>query len=270
MRLSQAAWCACLAVLVALARAGGKGGGPSQLNLPEQRAAAERGDAAAQHALAAMLLSGEGGAARDTDEATLWFRKAAKQGHTAAQARLGNLLVATDAAEAVRWLRQAAASGHAEAQSGLGLLLARGRPGVAQDTVEATRWWRKAAEQGDANSQHYLGLMLVAKDPAEAALWLRQAAAQGHAAAKLQLLEIAKALVAEAQAGFASARAAARHLSATRAGAEEGNVDQQYVAVRPTRLGMGRDCGWWWRRCGLRVGGGGALPCGGGCCGGGG
>ena len=54
-------------------------------------------------------------------------------------------------------LRKAAEQGHAAAQRYLGFVYSDGR-GVPQDFVEAVRWSRLAAEQGDATAQFNLGL----------------------------------------------------------------------------------------------------------------
>ena len=60
--------------------------------------------------------------------------------------------VAKDDAEAVKWLRKAADQGHAAAQTSLGNAYAGGR-GVAKDETEALNWYRKAADQGNADAR---------------------------------------------------------------------------------------------------------------------
>jgi TPR repeat protein len=75
--------------------------------------------------------------AKDEDEAARWLRKAADQGHIAAQNNLGRMYrhgrgVAEDEAEAVRWFRKAADESHAAAQFNLGVRYQEGR-GVAKD-----------------------------------------------------------------------------------------------------------------------------------------
>ena len=65
---------------------------------------------------------------------------------------------AKDDAVAERWYRKAAEQGHAAAQNNLGLIYGKGR-GVPQDDAEAVKWFRKAAEQGYAPAHYNLGEM---------------------------------------------------------------------------------------------------------------
>ena len=69
--------------------------------------------------------------------------------------------VTQDDAEAVAWYRKAAAQGHAAAQFFLGVMYADGH-GVPQDDAEAVAWYRKVAAQGDADVQFILGMMYAA------------------------------------------------------------------------------------------------------------
>src|SRR5256885_17240338 len=55
-------------------------------------------------------------------------------------------------------IRRAAGQGHGAAQNSLGWMYANGR-GVDQDDQEAVRWYRKAAEQGYAQAQLQLVFM---------------------------------------------------------------------------------------------------------------
>ncbi len=92
--------------------------------IAEQRALAERGDAAAQFNLGVMYATGRG--------------------------------VPEDDTEADRWFRLAADQGNAAAQYDLGLRYDNGE-GVPQDYAEAILWYRLAAEQGGARAQLNLG-----------------------------------------------------------------------------------------------------------------
>ena len=77
-------------------------------------AAATRGYAPAQTALARMLVAGVGDAAPDPDAAIVWYRKAALQGHVPAQVGLGIQLAAAGEAhfaEAHGWFARAEAAG---------------------------------------------------------------------------------------------------------------------------------------------------------------
>ena len=156
----------------------------------ELRAAAERGDAAAQNNLGLMYVNGRG-VTQDYAQAVVWFRKAADQGNALGQYNLGVAYkdgngVPQDDAQAVVWFRKAVDQGDADAQTNLGWMYSQGR-GVAQDDVQAAAWFRKAADQGDAEAQFNLGTAYemgwgVAQDYAEAMAWYRKAAAQGSAA----------------------------------------------------------------------------------------
>jgi serine/threonine protein kinase len=157
--------------------------------------AANRGDAAAQVALARLYAQGRGAPQSDA-EAARWIRKAADQGNVDAWHALGVLYeggrgVPKDGTEAARWYRRAAERGNATSQNNLGAMYASGAA-VAKDDAEAVAWYRKAADQGNARGQYNLAMMYlagqgVAKDEAEAARLLRRAADQGLASAQFQL-----------------------------------------------------------------------------------
>ncbi len=129
------------------------------------------------------------GIAQDDVEAVKWSRKAAEQGHAAAQNNLGWMYgngrgVAQDDVEAVKWYRKAAEQGYADAQVHLGWMYEKGR-GVAQDDVEAVKWYRKAAEQGEMYAQNNLGAMYlegkgIAKNFDNAMVLFQKADAQGN------------------------------------------------------------------------------------------
>ncbi|MBF0461952.1 MAG: sel1 repeat family protein [Magnetococcales bacterium] len=87
------------------------------------RAAAERGDPAAQMAMGAFCRHGMGVPQSDT--------------------------------EAARWYLLAANQGDAGAQTTVGMLYLSGQ-GVPQDDVQAKAWLRKAAKQGDTTAQRQL------------------------------------------------------------------------------------------------------------------
>ena len=133
---------------------------------------------------------------KDYEEAVKWYRKAAEQGHAAAQYNLGvcyrnGIGISTDESEAVKWYRKAAEQGHAAAQYKLGVCYRNGR-GVPTDESEAVKWYRNAAEQGHARAQFNLGWCYrngrgIPTDESEAVKWYRKAAEQGHAAAQFDL-----------------------------------------------------------------------------------
>ena len=185
-----AAFAVALFALLAVAPLPAEGQG----SVESDRAAAEQGDAAAQHDLGVMYMDGRG-VEQDDAEAVRWFRLAAEQGHDNAQVDLGFMYyngrgVEQDDAEAFRWFRLAAEQGHAGAQANLGIMYDFGE--VEQDYGEALRWYRLAAEQGHAIAQNNLGWMYeqgegVARDYGEAVRWYRLAAEQGLAEAQAGL-----------------------------------------------------------------------------------
>ena len=83
----------------------------------------------------------------------------------------------------MRWYRKAAAQGHAAAQYNLGVMYGNGW-GVPQDYEEAMRWYLKAADQGYAAAQYDLGIIYdnglgVTQDYVQAHTWYNIAAARG-------------------------------------------------------------------------------------------
>ena len=151
-----------------------------QVILSEQQPAA---DAGTQYELGVKYY-----ASQDYDQAAELFRKAADQGHSAAQNYLGGMYleglgVAQNDGLAAEWVRKAANQGYAPAQGNLGWMYQQGR-GVTQDDRLAVEWLRRAAEQGEADAQNHLGWMYqqgrgVTRDYGEAVQWYRRAAEQG-------------------------------------------------------------------------------------------
>ncbi len=97
--------------------------------------------------------------------AFLVFRRAAEQGHAAAQVELASFYDPTaqakagfphDGALAADWYERAALAGIAEAQRKLGLLLAKGGAGLAADAAKAKSWLQQAAAQNDADAKKAL------------------------------------------------------------------------------------------------------------------
>ncbi|MBF0124457.1 MAG: sel1 repeat family protein [Magnetococcales bacterium] len=139
-------------------------------------------DADEQNRIGILYFHGQG-VVQDSAEAVARFRRAADQGHAAAQYNLGGMYysgngVPQDSVAARRWFLMAAQQGHAEAQFMLGNMYRQG-DGGAQDHREAEYWFRLAAEQGQSDTQP--------KTKAEAIEWLHHAAAQGDARAQYML-----------------------------------------------------------------------------------
>ncbi|KAF9158462.1 hypothetical protein DFQ26_007630 [Actinomortierella ambigua] len=123
------------------------------------------GDAEAQLVLG-WMCDHHHAAAGTVDDAPLWYRKAAEQGHSTAQLKLARLYEskfssdpAKNDAEAAPWYAKAAEGGDAHAQLRLGLFYARGRGQLPKSNVDAARWFERAAEQGLADAQYNIGLM---------------------------------------------------------------------------------------------------------------
>jgi cell division protein FtsZ len=127
------------------------------------------------------------------------YRKAAEQGHAAAQNRLGWMYekgegTEADYAEAVTWYQRAAEQGHINAMNDLGYMHRQGW-GVPQSYSEALRWFRDAAEKYDSYAEYNMGQMYengwgVEKDLDEAIRWFRRSAARGHEWAAKRLEEM--------------------------------------------------------------------------------
>jgi len=124
---------------------------------------AEAGDVEAQFALGSLLEWGKGTPV-DFNDAATWYRRAAKQGHVVAQARLGRLLagfshneafntgLARDDLQALFWLRQAAEGGEPSAMSALSIMYWKGRS-VPKNIVFARMWNLVAQQLGDYDAR---------------------------------------------------------------------------------------------------------------------
>ena len=165
------------------------------------RAAAAKGDAAAQFRYAEMLRDGRG-VAKDMREAVTWTRKAADGGLAAAQCQMGlfymnGIGVGRDEDKAVEWLGKAAAQNHMQAQYNLGIHYAKFSDREAQRL--AVKWLKEAVKGDSADAQYNLAqLYLNPHHPASreqgagrhAIALLSRAATQGHAGAKAKLREL--------------------------------------------------------------------------------
>ncbi|KAG0229820.1 hypothetical protein BGW42_001346 [Actinomortierella wolfii] len=186
---------------------------------------AEQGNTEAQVEVASKFKEGVAGVVKSDYLASVWYRRAAEQGHIDAQYQLGEYLhlgkgVVRCYTEAASWYLKAASQGHAEAQIALGWAYQYGL-GVDKDEIESDYWYYRAALQGHAKAQdilagqdrHYvasisrcrlaadsgneqeqfnLGLMYkdglgIKLDRVKAAQWLRRAADQGHSEAQFRL-----------------------------------------------------------------------------------
>ena len=115
----------------------------------ELRAAAAKGDPAAQYEVAARFAEGRG-VPQNLTEAVEWFERAAKQGLVPAQFRLGGLYekglgVKKNLETARRLYVSAGEAGNAKALHNLAVLYAEGIDGKP-DYQTAAKWFRKAAD----------------------------------------------------------------------------------------------------------------------------
>jgi len=137
--------------------------------------------------LGVMLTKGRL-AAQDDQEASAWFRRAATQGHMAAQVNLGTLYrqgrgVSQNYQEAPPWYQMAADQGSWETRVGLGDLSLQGL-GVSKYLREAVHAYRDAAESGASLGQAKLGVLYyrgegIHRDLIQPFMWLTPAGTQG-------------------------------------------------------------------------------------------
>jgi localization factor PodJL len=155
------------------------------------RAAAAKGDPAAQYEVAIRYAEGRGVPQNLTDAAE-WFDRAAKQGLAPAQFRLGGLYekglgVKKNLDIARRFYLTAGEAGHPKALHNLAVLYAEGIDGKP-DYQTAARWFRKAADYGVTDSQFNLAVLYtrgigVDQNLADAYKWFALAAREGDAEA---------------------------------------------------------------------------------------
>ncbi|MFA6544209.1 MAG: tetratricopeptide repeat protein, partial [Limisphaerales bacterium] len=130
----------------------------------EVRAAAEKGEAAAQHALGERLLRGRDGKPNML-EAYRWTERAAAQQVVEAQLRLGvrhelgiGCLIELELAR--EWYERAAAKGETGACLGMARVKSSLRIGAEHDGAASLRWLRKAAAGGEFEALWSLAVAL--------------------------------------------------------------------------------------------------------------
>ena len=138
------------------------------------------------------------GVTQDYARATLWYRKAAEQGHLGAQVNLAlmyfdGLGVPQDDVEAAVWRRKSADQGDPSSQFNLGSMYRNGR-GVPQDDGKAAEWYCKAAEEGHAPAQYHLAGLYYAgrgvpQDFVQAYKWASLGGVRALAERPMTLLE---------------------------------------------------------------------------------
>jgi len=167
----------------------------------EFMAAADAGDAGAEHML--MRLFEENKLyAKDLQAETLkWTRKAAEKGVVHAQYSLGNIYAQKqgNVKAAVEWYRKAAAQGHPDAYYKLGEIFSKGGKDVSADAQESRLQYQIAAsefdvyaQKGSADAQFKLASMYQKGQGMNvnmklALKWMEKSALQGHVLAQLNL-----------------------------------------------------------------------------------
>lgn len=162
-----------------------------------------KGNAEAQHDLAAIYTAGHGGVDQNFEKAGFWFREASDNGIANARYNLGVLYhqglgKERDLGRALYWYREAAKLDHAEAQYNLGIAHIEGI-GTNYDPRLAAAFFERAANNGIMEAAYNLGLiyengLLGEAKPDEALLWYKIAADQGSPDAKSAMEQLAKNL----------------------------------------------------------------------------
>ncbi len=202
-------------------------------------AAAEQGDAIAQHDLAARYLDGRT-VARDLDLAIKWLQRAASQGMASAQHRLAVMYddgtgVKADRNRAAMWHTRAASQGHPGSQHALALAYAAGH-GVKPSEASAIVWLKRAARAGNVASQVLLAERYetgsgVARNADKATEWYASAAAKGHPGAAARAKKLASAAEAKPVAAAQTTPSAPPALPpATPAPTADGPLDKAGIA----------------------------------------
>ena len=128
----------------------------------------------------------------DNMEALYWFEQAARQGHTAAQYAVAQILLSRDpevhdSKLGIQWLECAVRNKNDHAAYRLGKEYLKGEI-VAKDTAKAKDFLTQSAEAGNHYAQYALAkLCLEEHEPEQAHYWFTQSAAQGNGHAQFFL-----------------------------------------------------------------------------------
>jgi TPR repeat protein len=151
-----------------------------------------------------MYIDGKG-VEKDPSTAAQWFLKAARQNHTEAQFRLGEMYknglgVKANTKEAKIWLAKAADGGLSKASRILKDILDAEDKRILGKEVETLRNspiypYLLSAKKGDTEAKYQVGVMFLEgeeapKDVIEGVRWLQSAAIGDHTQAQLKLGEI--------------------------------------------------------------------------------
>jgi len=121
------------------------------------RALAEKGDWAAQLALASAYELGTKGLPKNNTEAEKWYLKAANQGGAEAQIALAEHFRSLgNKTKAISWYRKAADQRSGDAAEMLWLTYALGGKDVEKNSHEAKKWFDKAVEWGSTTALDFM------------------------------------------------------------------------------------------------------------------
>ena len=174
---------------------------PEAVKEIEEKALAD--NAVAQHDMAVIYTSGQGGVPINYNRAQKWFLEAAHNGIANAQYNLGVLYhqgigVQKDIPRAVQLYRVAATNNHPEALYNLAIAYIEG-VGTESDPQIANVYFQRAAAGGVAEAAYNLGLLhenglLGESQPDEALFWYYIAANKDNADAAKSLAQLKKQL----------------------------------------------------------------------------
>lgn len=184
-------------VLVALCYQNGTGMGKDLQKATQYwETAAKNNSADAQRELAFALQR-----AKKTNDAALWFKKAADNGDIPSAYQYGKIQLAGKTADqdkqgGIIYLLKAAENGHIQAQCDLGTLYYQGN-GVAKDMHTAVQWFMKSARQGWPLAQWNLAQCYIKgegieRDFDQAIYWLGESTSKGYMAKFKELCEDAQ------------------------------------------------------------------------------
>ena len=111
---------------------------------------AKTGNANAQKTLGSYYYLGSNGVEQSYSKAAYWYERAAEQGDSDAQCKIGFCYnegkgVEQSYSKAIYWYKKAAEQGNSVAQCNIGFCYNEGE-GVEQSYSKAAYWWEKAAE----------------------------------------------------------------------------------------------------------------------------
>lgn len=139
--------------------------------------------------------------AKKTNDAALWFKKAADNGDIPSAYQYGKIQLAGKTADqdkqgGIIYLLKAAENGHIQAQCDLGTLYYQGN-GVAKDMHTAAQWFMKSARQGWPLAQWNLAQCYIKgegieRDFDQAIYWLGESTSKGYMAKFKELCEDAQ------------------------------------------------------------------------------